>query len=1340
MQKFHWALAVVALILTASAEECYWIGTGGDSYWTNPGNWKDGKIPGHYRKDGEIVGQFGDIAVFGSTECVERTASMGDLVSVGGLKFIGTDPGQYTIGGNGQKLPLEMNGFGIEIDADVEQIPIFAAGIIPGENPVGCQWITKELAKNHIYLVNNTEQVLDIPRFNCQSARVTGDKATGDWPFVTIHFSGKGGYTLHSGDGNGMDEFVFNQEGVFTFARTIISREGGADDFAPVHLSAGPDVKKARVCIPEGITVVPRALGPYIRAEKADLEFFGAGTLGVSWKMGSNNNDLSHISVGEGRTLTIGCSLGVFDGTGKMVQSADKQLNIDNVASGAVVRITGPNISEGPVQFMGKGTFEAMAIDGTDGQGDFGLGARITMAGGGELKYMGPGETTTRTIALVNKNANGAGMSAALRLTHAGTGPWTVQDFLFDTSTSGSLFLDGARDDATLDCALTDGGASDRLTLFKYGSGTWTLTGENTYCSSTFIYGGTLALAVGSTLSQTEQIVFNGPGALVVAGDETPRTFTMPKLRSNSKGVVRVTGKTTLVLTDMTEYPDGDLALELDADAKVVFAQESWRGKVVKRLLLNGLSARVDEEGVLGFDADAVIGAHGDTVPHSAEATSTVLIYGAGTGTGNDTIAEDTTWVGTLRQGASEPATIEIGEGRSLAAKKFEIESVGEDLILGTEGDAGMVRYPIERSDANQYTFEFNNRNPDSEIRLNAAVPEIQFMNVCVGKVKMSDAKKSLGQVCVAKGTGNSATLVLDDADIELTSWPLMVGYGEALSGSAQLQADNTIAGRMVITNSRVCTSALTQTAYTKGYHYALSVGHNAQGLLEIQEGAVLTNKLMMGGTINHAGDSAFNAGGGWAAVRQTGGSVGIIGATSAPHTSSCIGMGTSSQGYYEFDGGTFAALGVFSIGGYGTGLWHQFGGTAKFEKNLASPNTTLEYFVASGNGGAGFIYLADGTMDFCNNYFTFVGGSLPGQNRGVLSVTGPDSFLDVHARPVNSFNVGIVGNTGLVSVVRGGTIRTAGFHKRCGLDESPLHISFDEGTLRAGDANRDVFCYNGEATNGVSSVVIYAGGATIDTDGQTGTHTKSVLRGAYGKGVAAIPFDLATLPKDRVCPPAIWICGDGVGATAHALFDIDTRSVTNIVITSPGSGYTWAKAKAFYGNNSLVKKDSDSNMFVVDCVLADNENTGSFTKAGAGDLTLEAVNTWGGDTVLAGGTLKAGVAGAIPSGSTVVLAGGALDMNGQDLPTAWAIDAAAAAAAGGFSYPGELVFPAGSTLVVRNADQVPEGKSRTLLTATGGISGAPAATGFDESKWHLSVSGNRLRLCRNIGMMLLVR
>ena len=190
-------------------------------------------------------------------------------------------------------------------------------------------------------------------------------------------------------------------------------------------------------------------------------------------------------------------------------------------------------------------------------------------------------------------------------------------------------------------------------------------------------------------------------------------------------------------------------------------------------------------------------------------------------------------------------------------------------------------------------------------------------------------------------------------------------------------------------------------------------------------------------------------------------------------------------------------------------------------------------------------------------------------------------------------------------------------------------------------------------------------------------------------------------------------IFGDGYGASALAEFDSRSGTVTGITVTSPGCGYTRAKAVFTFGYEGTA---ASIVAITNDCVIAQNDGKGSFAKKGGGTLTLRAENNWGGDTILAGGVLKSGVDGAIPAGGTFVLAGGTLDMNGTvlsdgtTLPKKWAIDVNMALENGAVVYDGDLTFPEGSTLDLRGEEVLTENDSNmTLLKVTGTLSGAPA-------------------------------
>ena len=148
-----------------------------------------------------------------------------------------------------------------------------------------------------------------------------------------------------------------------------------------------------------------------------------------------------------------------------------------------------------------------------------------------------------------------------------------------------------------------------------------------------------------------------------------------------------------------------------------------------------------------------------------------------------------------------------------------------------------------------------------------------------------------------------------------------------------------------------------------------------------------------------------------------------------------------------------------------------------------------------------------------------------------------------------------------------------------------------------------------------------------------------SLLLGLSMAASLALPAE----PFDAYhCAPLVFIYGDGEGAAAVVEYDSDNDVITNIVVTSPGWGYTAANTTAVLHWCGNVNRPD----VPLTVTVAANAATGGLTKRGPGRIALTAANTYGGATVVEGGTLAATVADAIPSGSAVtVKAGGVLEL-----------------------------------------------------------------------------------------------
>ena len=424
---------------------------------------------------------------------------------------------------------------------------------------------------------------------------------------------------------------------------------------------------------------------------------------------------------------------------------------------------------------------------------------------------------------------------------------------------------------------------------------------------------------------------------------------------------------------------------------------------------------------------------------------------------------------------------------------------------------------------------------------------------------------------------------------------------------------------------------------FNAGHHYALAVGCDGSdygGILEVCDGAVVSNKLLVSGW-----GAAAGGGDGRGMVIQRGGKVYSLGATVQTHFGSGVGM--KGHGTYIMHGGEFTAFASFHIGGYCMGNWTQFGGTAVFTNY---PGRTEKTFTASSlNRGWGEIYLAGGTMAFYDS-FSLASGSISDSQHCKLVIDGPDAFFDTHGSVLRT-SVNSGKQLAQVAVRNGGTLRTSGTRKT--MTSSIYTITFDGGTFLCGANGREIFCYPNENTavnyaQAPNLVAVFSGGMTIDTGASTNNYTGVAITGATGGGISQVPFDGPISGADGLVQPYVDIAGDGLGATAVALFDTESCAVTNIIVTCPGVEYTTATALVYVAKN--LKKT-----IVLDDYIVPNENTGGFTKSGDHDFTLKATNTWGGATTVAGGTLIAGVDWAIPPNTDICLSGGGiLDFNSK--------------------------------------------------------------------------------------------
>ncbi|HWH69660.1 MAG TPA: autotransporter-associated beta strand repeat-containing protein, partial [Candidatus Sulfotelmatobacter sp.] len=106
--------------------------------------------------------------------------------------------------------------------------------------------------------------------------------------------------------------------------------------------------------------------------------------------------------------------------------------------------------------------------------------------------------------------------------------------------TSRGVILQGASTAAnTISGSITDLSASSVNSVIKTGTGSWTLSGTNTYTGATTINGGTLALSGNGSIANTPLISIASGATFDVSGLSSPFTLGAGQSLSNSTGTVK---------------------------------------------------------------------------------------------------------------------------------------------------------------------------------------------------------------------------------------------------------------------------------------------------------------------------------------------------------------------------------------------------------------------------------------------------------------------------------------------------------------------------------------------------------------------------------------------------------------------------------------------------------------------------------------------------------------------------------------------------------------------------------------------------------------------------------
>ncbi|MFA6564785.1 MAG: autotransporter-associated beta strand repeat-containing protein, partial [Verrucomicrobiia bacterium] len=391
--------------------------------------------------------------------------------------------------------------------------------------------------------------------------------------------------------------------------------------------------------------------------------------------------------------------------------------------------------------------------------------------------------------------------------------------------------------------------------------------------------------------------------------------------------------------------------------------------------------------------------------------------------------------------------------------------------------------------------------------------------------------------------------------------------------------------------------------------------GTDDRGVVSVMSNVVVSYQTLLG-------NAALSAG----ALYQGGGVYSNV-------SSVYIGSAAGGYGYMGLTDGTFISIGQTRVSSAGVGVTELFGGTLESAGVIMSRSP----------GGVGVLNVLGGrfavrstgvlTMGYNDASGGLVFNTITVKNGALDLATGSTSkILDMGFVPTAG-----AGATGIVNVLSGGLLVV---NKIGATRQGATFLNFDGGTLKANPGTTVGTTF---MTNGLAGAYIYSGGATIDSDTNVIAIAQPLL--------APVGYGLTNIVVSRpgegyIGAPAVIISGgSGTGATAIAQMDLIAGTITNILITSMGSGYLSNDALNITLLGGGFSRPADIGAFT----FGQNVSDGGLIKTGMGTLILSGANTYGGGTRINQGAVRFATDNAVPGSGWVIVNSGAAVSLGTD-------------------------------------------------------------------------------------------
>jgi fibronectin-binding autotransporter adhesin len=407
-----------------------------------------------------------------------------------------------------------------------------------------------------------------------------------------------------------------------------------------------------------------------------------------------NNGTLAHTSALD-QTLS-----GVISGTGGVTKSFTTSTggNAGTWGTTSTLTLSGANTYTGVTSAL-AGTLSFNSIADVSG-GASALGAPSTIAGGtiamgttttgGTILYTGSGHTSNRVVNL-------AGTSGGATINASGSGALVLTSNLTATGAGiKSLTLTGSSTaDNTLGGIVVNNSAINTTALVKSGTGTWVLSGANTYTGGTTVGGGVLKLNYGvadsGKLIDTGVLTLAG-GTLQLSGGTHIEAVSSTTLGAGTVSTVtRSSGTAQLAMNTIT--PGAGSLIDFGAGGIATTDNPNTNGILGTWATVGGTDWAANATGagdgdIVAYSGYSDIDARGSAIADGP--ASNVRILGDGAG-GPIQLGAATVTINTLLQNnATVDATINT-LGGTLATGAIWISDGKAALTIGALANDGLL-------------------------------------------------------------------------------------------------------------------------------------------------------------------------------------------------------------------------------------------------------------------------------------------------------------------------------------------------------------------------------------------------------------------------------------------------------------------------------------------------------------------------------------------------------------------------------------------------------------------------------------------------------------------------